>query len=1438
MAIALNSYASKAYSEHPIAMWPMDDDAYFLSLINPSDRLFSTWSFSTASATVSYNIYDNNTTYLPDIVAPFKDDVYSTVFMNSSSASYLLTATSNNLFSASNLDLNKESFCINFFLHQDPTSIQWFKVGYKYIDNLSVEKTVISEQISAPLSKSWLNFNYTYSIPSDIAGSVKIFFQVMFNSNADISSRKLTINGLSVGQWSETHCYNSLGSIDQELPSDTGIYSVTGIPADQYGILSDNGYYVIENNSILAQNDGPPLIFGTDNCTKIKPSIRQNPSFIFPGKGMLNETGRYNDYSLEMWIQIKPSTNISRKIVGPLNSNYGIYVREGFISILIGNNILSHSVGEWYRPMLINFNIKNNIASLLINGETVISINYDRENVDLPVTNDWWGIYSYSDIEIFKIDCISIYPYSVSEIIAKRRFVWGQGTTSSQFIDDQFSGVPISIDFSTSEYTSNTIYPDIEQWNAAYFENMVATNNSISIPNYSLPTIFLNGRDIDEWYEYNKYVNKIEYLGIDDHPKFITFRPNIKTNNIDSYIYGREFWTNESWINFSSTHELTDSLVSEFGVLPSFEQDSVSYNSNNWDDEYYINFPSLNILTEPVAAIFGVFEIDKNIPSARPLMTFINTITNNKFAIEINGLNILYKFNDVEIYRDSVKINNHFCVGINLQAISQNYGYEIANFFASLSSIQLFVGGDKINTFEGKIYKVGFSSLSNYSQVQSSFNQNGFTKIDDYDLLLSNNSSYILFALETYDKLSLDISVYSTWEEYFPLSKFAGYVSSASGLSYYDVDFFQTNISYPTIALQIEWRYNDLKNLSLTYSGLENNNYLNYNSLKNNNTSGETIDTSNSSLQMYMTFQQANQNTIEPLDNFIYTKKLTSDLVIRPDNENTIVQPLKAYETKFEFKNNVIVYPPKTLNFEEIAVVFHFVINQKGIISSPLKISNFEITSRALNENSNNLIGTKFGNKIIPYVKTYSASSSIIDYKEENPITIYKRSTPYLYMTENSGIKVVNNEDNYQANTRTNLITNPSFELNTDGWSSNSGSSYIKSASASKFGAMSCLVTQVPTENSGLILTNSIPVTVGEQYTISTYLKGESSSQEVLLNVHQLSSSGSIICQNNSGSINLTASAGWTRYSVTFTAASAVASIRPMVIHPNTAISGNQFYVDGWMFEKSNLPDPYFDGNVSEGKDYSFLKWNDSANSSTSTIFYGKEYLASIPINTNLSNDYRVGAIQLWGMYDNELFSSSVLTLYEINSLERTLQFYAEKNNNEQRAIIKVRDKFNPSRQVSDVVFYQNGTIVKNPIISPKEWNCIGILFNESLVFDNYTGNINLFGETVFNNISYYEISGLLSTINIKAKTWTSIYQNSIPPPTYFLWSYWSDETWKDIYVSSLINNYAIDPKIIYNTYIGNNRDIIDDGYGLNIGSSTFSTYSSIIWSQTVDKPT
>ena len=215
---------------------------------------------------------------------------------------------------------------------------------------------------------------------------------------------------------------------------------------------------------------------------------------------------------------------------------------------------------------------------------------------------------------------------------------------------------------------------------------------------------------------------------------------------------------------------------------------------------------------------------------------------------------------------------------------------------------------------------------------------------------------------------------------------------------------------------------------------------------------------------------------------------------------------------------------------------------------------------------------------------------------------------------------------------RTNLIPNPSFETNTTGWEGNNGGTIARRTAASSSGSASCLVTQVASLYSGMIL--SFPpgaaVTAGRAYTISVYLRGVTASQSLLIAVHQLDSSNNIVTQAGTGTFTLSSGSGWVRQSFTFTAAAGVVSVRPMVIHPSMATAGNQFYVDGWLIEESAYLGDYMDGSLAN------TEWSGTAHASTSRTFYpmaeirpastGVEYVGMAPYGSYLSANTRVTA--------------------------------------------------------------------------------------------------------------------------------------------------------------------------------------------------------------------
>lgn len=985
MASVSNQYAAKLFSEHPVAIWPLDDDASFISLISSSQKNLAGVGWSKTKCTVAQI---TNYSLLPAATSPFsgEDNYYEVVGSHSliSGTSTKIEITLNNAFQSQIVNQELKNLFFNMWVFQQTSYAQYYEFGYSFYDSVVGATIERKTTVQASDFQEWINLSETFDVSEFDTDSLTFFIRFFVSSGGGSGEYNFIIHGLSIGQWSETFCSESTGSQTQAIPLSAGLGSAIGIAADQYGPLSNNAYYVCENSKLLAKNDGVPLIFGSKNATRLYPGTNK-PSLIFPSKGMLSERNKYQSFSLEFWMRIKPNTVTPKKIWGPIESSSGIYVSEGSLSLVIDDHISSYSVSEWYRPMLVHLVYNQNVISLLVNSEIVIEIDIDVESMNF-LESEWFGFFSYEEIEVFEIDCISIMPYIVPIPVAKRRFVWGQGVGSQQLIDSTFKGKVASINFPNAKYSSNMIYPDKERWDAGYYNNLTTNTKYLSVPEYTLPNIFISNRNSKNWYEDNKTVNEIE-----GGEPFFTFRPNTNTNQT-------------SWVRSDN---------------------------GNWNEKCYLNFSAANILALPFNTVYGVFGVKEDVAIIRPLLHIVNTITGKRFEINVSGYEVNYIFDGLILNTVDFSGQEDVVVGFHIPSIIANFGPQLSAFFASYDSLQFFVGGCPdidvaFETFEGKIYKFAVADSTSFELIEDSFLINGFVNHENVLEALDHSATYSVSPFNQYGNFFLDISVYSVWEEYYPLSYFAQYVKGFNDTKYYGLDFLQFNLGFPsyaernTSAIQNNpWiNYEDLDYQfsypsQQTYEDLDNVNvsgFLTYEDLDLNKTVQSILDFSNSSVKTYATFQLLAEGANEPLSSFIYTKPLNQNKVIEADIENTALEPYRAYKTKFYISDGTVLYPPRNIDIEDVALNIHFVIDRKAILSNPLVIRDMEITSKALSNKSNNAIGTKFDNDVIPYTK----SGIYYSYKAKNPRRISKKSVPYLYLTEDSGIKILNFSDNYK----------------------------------------------------------------------------------------------------------------------------------------------------------------------------------------------------------------------------------------------------------------------------------------------------------------------------------------------------------------------------------------------------------------------------------------
>jgi len=193
--------------------------------------------------------------------------------------------------------------------------------------------------------------------------------------------------------------------------------------------------------------------------------------------------------------------------------------------------------------------------------------------------------------------------------------------------------------------------------------------------------------------------------------------------------------------------------------------------------------------------------------------------------------------------------------------------------------------------------------------------------------------------------------------------------------------------------------------------------------------------------------------------------------------------------------------------------------------------------------------------------------------------------------------------------TRTNIVPNPNFEVNTTGWSVDGAAGAISQSSTyAQFGSYSLArtITGSGSANVGTtnILANRIPVVAGVQYTFSAYVRSTiARSCRLFINFYN----GAAIVSQLVGSSTTSTTTGFTRITFTSTA-TATANNCILYMQVLSTAPGETHYWDGVLFETASSALPYFDGTYADpytGYTLTFQAWNETANTSTSTTVWG-----------------------------------------------------------------------------------------------------------------------------------------------------------------------------------------------------------------------------------------
>lgn len=998
MSSPSNLYAEKIFSEHPQYLWALDDKADYVSLISEANRETSLWDIDNGTSEETEELLD----------APFPDSIINKVIPNSiGSEIFSTTFVSPEIVTLDELNDTLKTFSIGSYFYSSSAYGLSIQIGYRYYDDALEEYKDILKTYDATIKDRWFFLSETFS-PEDTLLPIRLVIKINYlGQSQNLSDYIFYINGITFGQWSEEFQSNSLGVSPITLPSDIALDTSDVIEAKAYGLSDNSGYYFINNNALVAKNFGIPMVFGSENITKLYDN-QGSPCLIIPSNGMMSDGARYKDFTLEFWIRTNNSSVESKRIVGPISSSDGIYLDGSFLILKINEYYESYYVGQWERPMLVHWRYSNNISTVLINGEEVISLSIDSSSILLPDNKNqfnkdqnWIGFYAYEDIQPIELDCIAIYPYVVPSLVAKRRFVYGQGVQYPENLNASYGGSTVLFDYAFADYTKNYNYPDLGSWSQGLLDNIIIEDNYLKTPDISIPQIITNSttNNGEELLKQCAVIQNEDYL-------FLNLKPSSPSwNNTDSYLY----------------------------------------------------FNNFNLLNQKTHSFYGLFKKESSANEDQVLIRVEDDL-NSYLSIELVGNIIKYIFKygteAQQVIYETVPISEDdiFAVGIDIDTFVNYYGGNLISFFNGTSSLKMYIGGTKEfeKTFAGNIYKIALCSEKNTKEISNLFNTLGVPK--DYENIFNlygpevdydggdadqdfwlfvldggNVNSFITLELENhiascsilpknyFDNFYLDVDIKGSWKDYVPLSYFGQYITDEYGDSKFGLDFIQFNVNYPAPVNFKEteevsedgWQYGELAAeysypAQRTYESLDNylyTGYVNYEDLSERSIKKYSYDTSNSILKTYITFEYL-ENGANASDNFfINTEDVPKNGVISPSGD--------WLNTKYEVVDNVIIYPPKGVDFNKIAIVVHLEFFVDGIKYKPIKIKNLQLASQAFNYNTANNIGTRFGTKVYPYIN----NGYYYNYKARNPFSIYKGSSPYLYLTRNSGLELRGNYD-------------------------------------------------------------------------------------------------------------------------------------------------------------------------------------------------------------------------------------------------------------------------------------------------------------------------------------------------------------------------------------------------------------------------------------------
>lgn len=227
----------------------------------------------------------------------------------------------------------------------------------------------------------------------------------------------------------------------------------------------------------------------------------------------------------------------------------------------------------------------------------------------------------------------------------------------------------------------------------------------------------------------------------------------------------------------------------------------------------------------------------------------------------------------------------------------------------------------------------------------------------------------------------------------------------------------------------------------------------------------------------------------------------------------------------------------------------------------------------------------------------------------------------------------------------------------------------------------------------------------------------------------------------------------------------------------------------------------------------------------------------SIPINQQLSDEYLLGGIQMWTMYNRDDFFDKEMVVAKIRSEQKSYDIKIVPVANGARATFALYNEGTEDLS-SGVTYYQNGRVVDFPYIEPLIWNNFVFALDESIQLNSSVGQFEIYEGVLLNNIAFYKKSSDILGSTVVDKNWQELRLESN-------WGDWletnpitdSQYIWDEVKDKQIFTTFDVNGKTIYSSLYGISSAIGRDFTQLTFGSSGVKLIMDSVWQQFAGKP-